>query len=515
MLQFYSPDEQSPQAVAADQHAATAHATARGAADSGSWPPTVPRRAWLRLATRAGLAAVASGMAAGNSAALGQSPARPADGRAVLGAAPGWNRAKSVIVVFASGGQSQLDMWDPKPDAPLDVRGDFRAIATKLAGVRIGEHLPRVSQVLDRCTLVRSMSHEDLDHGSAVYLALTGHYHPRRSSNPPPAATDFPSLGALVRRLRPTSRFLCDALHLNGPALVPTTVSPGQNGGFLGRGVEPWVVGDVLDARGAMPGLEPRGDWPADRLDARLGLKQSLDTFRGELDKRAEVADLNRWFMEARRLLDQPAARVAFDLEQEPAATRSRYGRHRSGQAMLLARRLVEAGVPYVNVIWNHSNRGQDTQPDDTDAYGWDTHNDIFSALRDRLLPRFDESFSALIEDLDERGLLAETLVVCMGEFGRAPRVALEPRFAGATPGRKHWANVYSVVMAGAGVQRGAVVGQSDRLGGEPLTARYGPWDVAATIFNALGIAADSEYLDAADRPFRASDGRPMSALYG
>jgi uncharacterized protein (DUF1501 family) len=166
-------------------------------------------------------------------------------------------------------------------------------------------------------------------------------------------------------------------------------------------------------------------------------------------------------------------------------------------------------------VIWNHSNRGQDTLPDDTDAYGWDTHNDIFSALRDRLLPRFDGSFSALIEDLDQRGMLADTLVVCMGEFGRAPRIALEPRFAGATPGRKHWAGVYSIVMAGAGAQRGAVVGQSDRLGAEPVTARFGPWDVAATIFHALGIAPNSEYLDAADRPFRASEGQPMTAVFG
>ncbi len=507
MLHFFSPVEQPFERTS----------IVRG--DGGSLSAsTMPRRAWLRLATRASLAAIAGPWSSSASSANGAPAGRPverpvAQGRIAEGRGPGWNRAKSVIVVFASGGQSQLDMWDPKPDAPLDVRGDFRAIATRLAGVRVCEHLPRVAGVLDRCTLVRSMSHEDLDHGSAVYLALTGHYHPRRSSNPSPAATDFPTLGALVRRLRPASRFLCDALHLNGPALVPTTPSPGQNGGFLGRGVEPWVVGDVLDARGAMPGLEPRGDWAAERLDARLALKRSLDAFRGELDSLSDVADLNRWFVEARQLLDQPAARVAFDLERESSVTRSRYGHHRSGQALLLARRLVEAGVPYINVIWNHSNRGQDTQPDDTDSYGWDTHNDIFSSLRDRLLPRFDESFSALIEDLDQRGLLDDTLVVCMGEFGRAPRVALEPRFAGATPGRKHWAGVYSLVMAGAGVQRGAVVGQSDRMGAEPVTARYGPWDVAATIFHSLGIAPDSEYQDASERPFRASEGRPMAEV--
>lgn len=457
------------------------------------------RRAWLSLASWSSLWALARGLPA----------APPAAGRG-----PGFGRAKSVVVVFTSGGQSQLDMWDPKPQAPLDVRGEFRSIATPLPGVHVTEHLPRIARVLDRCTLVRSMSHEDLDHGSAVYLALTGHYHPRRSSNPPPAATDFPTWGAILQRLRRESRFVCDAIHVNGPALVPTTAAPGQDGGFLGRASEPWVVGDVQDARGAMPGLAPFPDWPTVRLAERLGLKQSLDAVQRELEKTPAATDLGRWYGEAQRLLGDPAARTAFDLEAEPAAVRERYGRHRSGQALLLARRLVEAGVPYINVIWNHSNRGQDLAPDDTDLYGWDTHNDIFSALRQHLLPRFDESLATFIEDLDARGLLDQTLVVCQGEFGRAPQVALEPRFAGATPGRKHWSNVYSIVLAGAGVRRGAVVGESDRLGGEPITARYGPWDVAATIFHALGIDAESTYRDLAGRELRIADGAPLLAAY-
>jgi len=213
-------------------------------------------------------------------------------------------------------------------------------------------------------------------------------------------------------------------------------------------------------------------------------------------------------------MLASPRTREAFQLDAEPARLRDRYGRHRSGQALLLARRLAEAGVPYINVVWNHSNRGQDLLPDWTDAYGWDTHNDIFVSLRDHLLPRFDESFSALIEDLDARGMLADTLVVCIGEFGRAPRVALEPKFAGATPGRKHWPNVYSVVLAGAGVHRGAVVGASDRLGGEAVTERFGPWDVAATMFHALGIDPNTHFEDPTGRAFRVAAGRPIEVLY-
>ncbi|MFO0820546.1 MAG: DUF1501 domain-containing protein [Pirellulales bacterium] len=463
------------------------------------------RRAWLRLATLGGLTTLSSGLPRALSAEPPATSTRPV----------GFGRAKSVIVVFASGGQSQLDMWDPKPSAPLDVRGEFRTIQTAIAGERVCEHLPRVARTLDRCSIVRSMSHEDLDHGSAVYLALTGHYHPRRSSNPPPASADFPTLGALVRRVRSGKKFLSDALHLNGPALVPTTESPGQNGGFLGRGFEPWVIGDVRDARGAIPGLAPRIDLSATRIDDRLSLKRSLDQIHRELDGLETTIDMNRWYQEARQLLETPAARRAFDLESERPELRDRYGRHRSGQALLLARRLVEAGVPYINVIWNHSNRGQDDAPDDTDQYGWDTHNDIFVAMRERLLPRFDESFSALIEDLDQRGLLNDTLVICMGEFGRAPRVALEPRFAGATPGRKHWPNVYSIVFAGAGVRRGSIVGASDRLGAEPITQRYGPWDVAATLFHSLGIPPDAFYRDLAGRELRLTEGRVIDPLFG
>jgi uncharacterized protein (DUF1501 family) len=239
-----------------------------------------------------------------------------------------------------------------------------------------------------------------------------------------------------------------------------------------------------------------------------------LDAYAAGLEKSRPSVDLNKLYAQAFSVLTSPQARQAFDLEKEPEALRDRYGRHRSGQALLLARRLVEAGVPYINVIWNHTNRGQDKDTLDTDVYGWDTHNDIFVALRDHLLPRFDQSFAALIEDLDQRGLLEQTLVICMGEFGRAPRVALEPKFAGASPGRKHWASVYSMAMAGAGVQRGAVVGASDRLGAEPVTERYGPWDVAATMYHALGIDPRGHYTDALSRPFAITSGRVMEAVY-
>jgi len=457
------------------------------------------RRAWLRLAGLGGL-----GLAAGG-ARGGESPAWQA---------AGFGRAKSVILVFANGGQSQIDMWDPKPNAPLDVRGAFQPIGTRVPGVHLCEHLPQVAKIIDRCTIVRSLSHEDLDHGSAAYLALTGVYHARRSGNPPPTPNDIPTYGAVLRRVSKQPRFVSDAIHVNGPALVPREAGPGQNGGFLGRAYEPLVVGDPNSAAGAIPGLAAQAELPTVRHGVRLSLKQALDRTAQRLEADPRAVDMSRQFQQAYSLLASAAAREAFDVEAEPAAIRDRYGRHRSGQALLLARRLVEAGVPYINVIWNHSNRGQDDAPDDTDLYGWDTHNDIFASLKDRLLPRFDESFSALIEDLDQRGLLSQTLVVCMGEFGRAPRVALEPKFAGATPGRKHWASVYSIVAAGAGVSRGAVLGASDRLGGEPITDRYGPWDVAATMYSALGIDPRGHYTDTFGRPYLITSGRPIDGLY-
>jgi uncharacterized protein (DUF1501 family) len=472
--------------------------------DSDRRPHTrTSRRAWLRLSTLAGLGLATGGRLASESS-----------GKASAATGGGFGKAKSVILVFANGGQSQIDTWDPKPDAPLDVRGAFQPIATALPGVHFCEHMPRIARVADKLTILRSMSHEDLDHGSAAYLALTGFYHARRSGNPPPSPNDLPTYGAILRRLRPDSRFVCDAIHVNGPALLPRDPGPGQNGGFLGRAFEPLVVGDPTAAAGAIPGLVSQDGLPTVRLDERLSLKQSLDQAAQVMDQNQRALDLDRLYGQAYEVLASPQARQAFDLEAESAQVRDRYGRHRSGQALLLARRLVEAGVPYINVIWNHSNRGQDDKPDDTDLYGWDTHNDIFDALQHRLLPRFDESFSALIEDLGQRGLLDQTLVVCMGEFGRAPRIALEAKFKGATPGRKHWATVYSIALAGAGVSRGAVVGASDRLGGEPTTERYGPWDVAATMFHALGIDPHGHYTDTLDRPYAITQGKPIQALY-
>src|SRR5262245_37964850 len=223
----------------------------------------VTRRDWLRVSTLGTL-----GLAADSRLAANDEQANKI---------PGFGRAKSVVLVFANGGQSQIDMWDPKPNAPLDVRGAFQPIPTSVPGVHFTEHMPRIARVADRLTVVRSMSHEDLDHGSAAYLCLTGVYHAKRSANPLPSPNDIPTYGAVLRRVKTQSKFVSDAGHINGPALVPTSLSPGQDGGFLGRAFEPLVIGDPTDAASAIGDLAPQPDLAPVRYSDRLSLKQTLD----------------------------------------------------------------------------------------------------------------------------------------------------------------------------------------------------------------------------------------------
>jgi hypothetical protein len=427
---------------------------------------------------------------------------------------PGFGRAKSVLLVYCCGGQSQIDTWDPKPEAPDVVRGAFRTISTVMPGTQLCEHLAETAKVADRFTIIRSMSHDDLDHGTATYLTLTGKPHRIKSGNPPPSPQDEPTLGATLRAARRNPQFPYDAVHLNAPLLSPQQPSVGQSAGYLGGRFEPLLLGNVTNETTALSDLTSLPELPPLRMHARQRLKESLDGYVRSLAEDRAVRDANTQYAQALALLDRPGARDVFDLSREPAAVRERYGRNQSGQALLLARRLVELGLPLVTVFWSPSNRGQDLHPDDADAYGWDTHNDIFMSLERYLLPRFDRGFSALIADLDERGLLDSTLVVCVGEFGRAPLVAYEAKFAGNTPGRKHWANVYSAVVAGAGAARGKIVGASDRLGGRPNSQRYSPADLTATIYSALGIEPTGHFFDPAGRPIPLSLGRPIMAIY-
>jgi len=425
---------------------------------------------------------------------------------------PGFGKAKSVLIIFTPGGMSQFETWDPKPNAPEEVRGAFSSIQTAAPGVRFGEHMPKIAKFADRLTVVRSMSHDDSDHGSAAYLALTGVFHQRKSGNPPISPNDFPAMGAVLKRARPETKMPYTAVHINGPLIAPRLPAPGQYGGFLGRPFEPLVIGDLTKSGNVLADLDDQEDLPTLRLDSRRQLLQALDNPHDV--KRGIGPERGQLTQKAFELLGSERLRKAFDIDQEPGKIQERYGRHYSGLGCLLARRLVEAGLPFVNVFFNHGIRGQDDYPDDTDQYGWDTHNDIFDALKTHLLPRFDASFSFLLEDLEQRGLLDTTLVVCMGEFGRAPLVAVEKKFAGSSPGRKHWPQCYSVVLAGAGIKRGATFGVSDRMGAYPQSNPVAPGDLAATIFAALGVDPAGHFLDGTDRPWAIATGTPIAGVY-
>ena len=462
------------------------------------------RRNWLRNTGCAGAALLGEIL---RSRAVARDSVVPHRSRS-----PGFGQARTVLVVIASGGQSQLETWDPRPEAPAQIRGEFASIPTIVPGTIICEHLPRLARLADRYAIIKSMSHDDLDHGSALYLSLTGQYHARLSSNPPPKETDLPFYGCILENQRPATNFLRSSVLINGPALVPWEPGPGQYAGLLGRQYDSLMIGDVTTDQPAIPGLDQLEELGSSR---RVQRRQLLSRLQQRKPLAQPISDMEILYQQAYEMLDRPASRRALELDSEPASVRDRYGRHRAGQACLLARRLVQAEVPLVTVIWNHSNRGQDQSPEDLEQHGWDTHNDIFDVMRTSLLPRFDQSFSALLEDLEERGLLDTTLVICMGEFGRAPLVAVERNFAGQSPGRKHWAAAYSIVMAGAGVQGGATIGATDRHAAYPTSAKYGPWDVTATIFHALGIDPGGHYYDSANRPYPISIGQPMTALYG
>ena len=276
-------------------------------------------------------------------------------------AAPGFGRAKSVILVYTNGGQSQLDTWDPKPDAPAEVRGEFAAIRTAVPGTLLSEHFPRLARLADRFTIIRSMSHEDVDHGSATYLALTGRYHARLSSNPPPSPEDAPTYGSVVKHVRPTTTFPYTAVHVNGPAFVPLFAGPGQSGGLLGGDTDPLLLGDVCHEPGGPVGLAPEPELPAIRLSARKTLLESIDQFRQARGRSGNIDDLQGRYEQAYRLLDSPRSRDAFDLTQEKHQLRRtlRPPPPRPG-VLCSARRLVEVGIPWVTVFFNHNARGQD-----------------------------------------------------------------------------------------------------------------------------------------------------------
>ncbi len=421
-----------------------------------------------------------------------------------LPAAPDRGRAKACLLLYMDGGPSHIDMWDLKPGAPEEVRGPFKPIATTVPGVQVCEHLPLTARHIHRLAQVRSVRHEAGVHDPAVYQMLTGRPHPSSAGGLTVQPSDFPQMGTAFGKVDRAPAIMPKVIELPETMKMDARVLPGQNAGFLGATHDPFRVNIMPDAQVVPPDFDLRDDTPPVRLAARTSLLQQLDA----LERRAEQADYDRFQQQALTLLARPQIKQAFDLDREPAAMRDRYGRNRHGQSVLLARRLVEAGARFVTVYW-----GKEAQ-DWADGKGlrlannpWDTHRNHFPLLKDELIPRADRALAALLDDLHQRGLLDEVLVVWMGDFGRTPRI--DRKYAS----RDHWPHANTVLFAGAGTPGGAVLGRTDRHAAEVTEGAVSPADLSATVFQRLGVNPHTTIYDGQGRPFTLSEGTPVAAL--
>lgn len=443
----------------------------------------ITRRGWLQV----GYSGV---LGIGLSSLLGQ--------RAVA-AAP-TRRTRSVILIWCTGAPSHIDMFDPKPDAPAEIRGEFRPIATRVPGLWIGEHLPRLAARADKYAIVRSLSHRENNHLVATHHLLTGYQQPGAFFDKVASRDDWPNYAAALDHLRPRNDGLPSGVNLPTYMMEGPLTWPGQHAGFLGPRHDPWQITRDPNLPGfGMDSLRPAAGIDVTRLGDRRSLLAELDAQQAELARVAEARRLSDQQTLAFSILASGRIARAFDMDQEPAALRDRYGRHAFGQSLLLARRLVQAGVPVVQ-----ANMGR--------AQTWDSHSNIFNTLKDRLLPPVDQGLSALLDDLEASGLIDDTLVMMLGEFGRTPRIFSTG--AGAVPGRDHWAQCFSGLFAGAGVRGGQVIGRSDRIGAYPTTPPYAPDDIGATVYQVLGVRPASEVRDRQNRPVQLNRGEPIQALW-
>jgi hypothetical protein len=418
---------------------------------------------------------------------------------------PTFGRAKNIIYLWLQGGPPQHETFDPKPDAPLEIRGPFKPIATNVPGIQFCELLPRTAAIADKLAVVRSMSTDDNTHDTSGYWVLTGTKYETGSAREI-KPSDWPYFGSVVKMLKPSTRvpalstvWIPDIMRLND------NVRPaGQTGGFLGAQWDPdRFIGDPSDENYQVEGLGLQRDMSPLRLQSRVSLFEQVGRHLDEAERGGAVRNFDDIRQAAFGLLTSGQARDAFQVRQEPERVRERYGKNRWGQCVLLARRLIEAGVRLVHVGWPRD-------PGDTavDNPLWDTHSQNADRLQDVLCPMFDVGFSALIEDLEQRGLLGETLVVAVAEFGRTPKIN---KFGG----RDHWGPVFSFAMAGAGISGGQVYGSSDRTGGYPASNRVQPPELTATIFHLLGIGHDATFRDRTGRPLAVSKGEPLWKLLG
>ena len=431
-------------------------------------------------------------------------------------------RAKSTILFFLCGGASHLDTWDLKPKAPAEYRGPFQAVETTSSGVRLCEHLPLLSQQAHHLAVVNSVGGtvNTNDHHAGYYYNLTGHVPDvsfrTLGNNRTPFPDDWPFMGSVVAAKRPSQSFLPNAITLpHMPSRKPYT-RPGQFAARIGVEHDPLYVSGSYDQplEFHAPALTLQGDVTPDRLTSRHQLMQTVDQARREFEQHASIRSWNRQQQRALSLLLASRTTQAFEVDREPAAIRERYGETVNGMSLLLARRLVEAGVPFVTVFWLGTGIGSATAKKCKSAGSWDTHGSNFLCLKENLLPIFDRSFSALIEDLNQRGMLDETLLLVTSEMGRKPKIG-DPRSGGVSgQGRDHWTHCLTDLLAGGGIRGGQTYGTSDRFGEYPADLPVTPADITKTVYHAMGIR-DLTTRDQQGRTFNLLDeGQPIEALF-
>lgn len=415
-------------------------------------------------------------------------------------------RIKSLILLFQWGGPSHIDMFDMKPDAPEEIRGPHKPISSSADGIQVSEHLPKTAKIMDKVTLIRSMHHTMNNHNSAGYYALTGAAPATDDQRLRDSIDLYPTWGSVVDKFAPNSGEV--PTFISYPHVIRDgSITPGQHASFLGKQHDPlFFTQDPNNANFALPELTLPAGISYERLHARRELQKIVDAQTRLMETSAETRGFDTYYEKAMTMLGSEKLRQAFDLSKEPDVMRDAYGRTTYGQSCLLARRLVEHGAKFVTVYFDASIGGQSP----TDG-GWDTHgfNDtkMYPIIEKRHLPITEQTLPTLINDLDTRGMLKDTLVVWMGEFGRTPKI-------NGNASRDHWPQCYTTLLAGAGVKKGFVYGASDREGRYPAENMVRPDDLAATLYHMFGIDPETEVIDRNARPLPIAKGKAVTGIF-
>ena len=436
------------------------------------------------------------------------------------GGGPGWGKAKSIILVYLQGGPSHIDLWDPKENVPDNVKSAFTNISTKIPGVQFTELLPKLSKVNDKFTMIRSMSYTPnglFNHTAAIYQMMTGYTTDKVSPSgqlEPPSPKDFPNFGSNIIRLRPPTEPMLPFVMLPRPLQESNVVGKGGTAGFLGKSFDPYTLyptGDDMDmnkmSRIKIEDLKLRPEVFPERLMRRARLRDLINKQMPSIDAAVKDHNLNEYYDRALNLIVSGRARDAFDLTQESEATRDLYGRNTFGQSCLLARRLVEAGTRVVEVVW--------PKVANSDNHSWDVHVELTKRMKNQSGPMLDGGLSGLMTDLDERGILEDTLVVAVGEFGRSPQRGVSTSGNGnSNDGRDHWPYCYTACVAGAGIKRGYVHGKSDKTASGPVENPVHPGELLATIYHAFGIDPETMVLNHLNQPRELVKAKAITSLF-